>query len=264
MKKTLYWILIILFLAVLLFSGYKLYSIFREYAEGENVYQNTADRYTGQRSDLLIDDPITTPDTEPSGTGETEETEPEIVPPIYVDFDALLAENPDVVGWLYCEGTPINYPILQGPDNDKYLRRMIDGTYNSSGSIFMDYRCPSDLSASNTIIYGHNMKNEAMFGTLSNYSEQSYYEEHPVLWLLTPERDYRIDLIAGYLADANDSIYTYIYDQDEIAATLSEAVANSTFVSPVTDVDTSRIVTLSTCSYEYNNARYLLVGVLVG
>lgn len=261
MKKALYWILIILCLAVLLFSGYKLYSIFHEYAEGENVYQNTADRYTSQRSDLLIDDPVK--ETVPGETEGTEAAGEPIVPPIYVDFDALLADNPDVVGWLYCEDTPINYPILQGPDNSKYLRRMIDGTYNTSGSIFMDYRCPSDLSASNTIIYGHNMKNDAMFGILPDYSDQSFFDQHPVMWLLTPEENYRIDLVAGYLTDANDSIYDYIYDQDEIAATLSEAIASSTFVSPVTDIDTSRVITLSTCSYEYSDARYLLLGVLV-
>ena len=83
-----------------------------------------------------------------------------------VDFSLLKQENEDIVGWIYCEGTPISYPVVQSGDNQYYLHRLINGEYNIAGSIFMDYRNNAELEDNNTIIYGHNMKNNTMFGYL--------------------------------------------------------------------------------------------------
>ncbi len=114
-------------------------------------------------------------------------------------FEKLTAEYPDTVGWLYCEGTPINYPVVQSKDNLRYLRRLPDGRYNAAGSLFADYRCKEVAASGNYIIYGHNMKNGSMFGTLVRYKSQNYYDEHPTLYYLTPERTFRIELIAGFV-----------------------------------------------------------------
>lgn len=182
--------------------------------------------------------------------------------PISVDFNALLEQNEDVVGWLYCENTPINYPVLQSADNDYYLYRMINKKYNTAGSVFMDYRSNADCSSLNTIVYGHNMKNDSMFGTFTEYNDPSYYAEHSVLWFLTPQQDYKIELIAGYVTPDTSDAYQDFITTDGLKTYLENLVKQSTFVSNVDVAQVDRIVTLSTCSYEYSTARYVLIGAL--
>lgn len=183
--------------------------------------------------------------------------------PIRVDFDVLHQENPDIVAWIYAPDTPINYPIVQGEDNQYYLHRMADGSYNAGGCIFMDFRNSSDLSDRNTLIYGHNITNQSMFGTLCGYKEQSYYDKHPVLWILVPGTAFRVDLIAGYVTSADSDSYTVFDSQEALDTHLEEILALSTFAPKSIPEDIQQIVTLSTCSYEYNAARYVVVGNLV-
>lgn len=183
--------------------------------------------------------------------------------PIKVDFDVLLKTNPDVIGWIYCADTPINYPLAQGEDNDYYLYRMIDGTQNSSGTLFVDYRNAGDFSDSNTIVYGHNMKNKEMFGSLQNYKKQSYYDEHPVIWLLTPDASYKVELIAGYVTAPNSEIYSVGQTDDDIYVLANQAIEQSTFKSDFELSEGDRFLTLSTCSYEYDDARYVIIGRVI-
>lgn len=106
------------------------------------------------------------------------------------------------------------------------------------------------------------MKNDTMFGTFNEYKEQSYYDEHPILWLLTPKQNYKIELIAGYVTPSTSDVYKDFYNQDELDKHLKDSVDKSTFVSGINIAEVDRIVTLSTCSYEYSNARYVLIGNL--
>ena len=188
--KVLWLVLILLVVAIFVFSLYKIISSLYDYSESSKTYDNlTVDIITPNIPDL------------PEDTIKTESA------PIMVDFDSFIEQNGDVVGWLFCENTPINYPVLQSTDNNYYLRKMINKKYNIAGSIFMDYRSQSDMSSLNTIIYGHNMKNDTMFGTFTEYKKQSYYDEHPVLWFLTPEHSYKIELIAGYVTSSTSYVY---------------------------------------------------------
>lgn len=183
--------------------------------------------------------------------------------PIMVDFPLIQEENPDIIGWLYCEDTPINYPIVQAEDNDYYLYRLPDGTSNISGSIFADFRNLPDFSDPNTMIYGHNMKNGTMFSTLRNYRQQSYYDAHPTLWILTPEQAFRVDLLAGYITPSDGDIYNVFSSAEEMQPVLAKVIEGSTFRPAEVPEDIQNIVTLSTCTYEFNAARYILVGNLV-
>jgi len=206
----------------------------------------------------------TLPLQQPEGEAENDLNEaPTIVAPIQVNFDALFTKNQDVVAWLYCPDTPINYPVVQASDNDYYLRRLLDGSRNSLGTLFMDYRNAEDLSDWNSVIYGHNMKNDAMFGTLPDYKTQSYFQEHPEMFLLTPEQDYLIQLIAGFTAPADFELYsTFAPDAAEATRLLESWIRNSDFVSEIRPAAEDHLITLSTCSYEYDNARYVLIGIL--
>ena len=244
MKRKIYLAIIIVLALVFIVSsagaGITLYG----YEKANMEYGNLQNRYVSAKSYEAEQAP-----------GETA--------PISVDFESLLQENSDVIGWLYCENTPIHYPVVQANNNDYYLHRDLHGEYLKTGTLFADYRCKPVGTGQNHIIYGHNMKNSSMFGTLVKYTRQEYYNTHPVLYYLTPDKDYRIDLFAGFTADATSDIYrTEIGEANDFEAFLQELKTKSTFTSDVTVTGDDHIVMLSTCSYEFNNARYVVFGKL--
>lgn len=254
---------LVLSCAVFLFAAFQLYGYLREEQASARSQDALADAVT-----VIESAPVPTEKTVKTESEEaTAEEEPTLPPisyeiPIRVDFDALQQEASDTVAWLYCADTLINNAVVQGEDNEYYVYRLPDGTSNANGSLFMDFRNTPDLSDRNTIIYGHNMQSGNMFGTLTKYKNQAYYDAHPTLWLLTAERAYRVDLIAG-LVTASDSDAYEVFDTDEeFRSFLEAAVENSTFASQTGIDGVDRIVTLSTCSYEYATARYVLIGSL--
>lgn len=241
-------ILIVILIAIIGISGYHLWKIFSEYHAGTSEYDKTASLYVGENDNV-------------SDNNTEADENPGVVCPITVDFDSLLAENPDVVGWIYCADTKVNYPVLQGEDNDQYLHHMINGEYNSAGSIFMDADCRADLSDINTILYGHHMKNGSMFAMLHQYVDQSYYDAHKVMWYLTPDHTYRLDVIAGYVGESESVAYSHFSSQEDLDSYLSFAESASTFTPDNLPEKIKHIFILSTCAYEYNDARYVVVCV---
>lgn len=252
MKKSLKIILTILcivFVCVFAFSGYKLYSTLHEYKVAEKMYDGLSGQFvTAGKKDT------------PQDAGEEERE----TSPISVDFETLLAQNEDVVGWIYCAETAINYPVAIAEDNFYYLHRFLDGSYNASGTLFLDCLCERDFSGRNTVIYGHNMNDGSMFASIKKYNQQEYYDEHPVMYLNTPTQNYRIELFAGYVTDADSDTYTLGFvDDAAFQAFLDKMRSQSDFTSDVELSPEDRIVTLSTCSYEYYDARYVVQGKLI-
>lgn len=255
MKKV---ISTVICIVLALLMALSIFMIVRHYSEEKQA----ADTYSDMQDFVVTEGTEGIESTESSGT---EGTEPVVTPEtrpaqeeqtIAIDFDQLLAQYPNAVGWLYCEGTPINYPVMQSDDNDYYLRRLPDGTYNTAGSLFADYRCGEIRETNNYIIYGHNMKNGTMFSSLTKYKSQSYYDEHPVLYLYTPEGNYKIELIAGFVSKPTGEVYNTVLTYEQML----EFCSHSTFRSTITPCDAERYITLSTCSYEYENARYVVIG----
>ncbi len=245
MKKSVFYTILIVLIAIFAFAAYQLGSYFMEKHRSDQI---------NDEASKFVDYQFGDENKDASGNGENE-GDPER---IEVDFESLKQMNSDIVGWIYCPNTLINYPIVQGWDNDYYLTHLIDDSWNENGSIFMDYRNAPDFSDYNTLIYGHNMKTGAMFAELMNYKTQSFYEEHPYIYILTPEQNYRMDLFAGCIVDHNADIYTF-YPSWEIVSNL---MWNSTFDSG-TDYPEGNIVTLSTCTSAYDNARYVVLGEVV-
>lgn len=183
--------------------------------------------------------------------------------PVTVDFAALQAMNGDIFAWLYSEGTEISYPVAHAEDNDKYLRTLPDGSYNTAGTLFADCHNAVDMSSWNTVIYGHNMANDTMFGTLYSYNNPGYYEAHPVLWLITADAAYRVELFAGFDTPDDSEVYTVFENAADAYAVAHRAAERSVFRTDVVPQKGDRFVTLSTCSYAYENARFVLMGRLV-
>ena len=209
-----------------------------QYSEAQKIYDDAADRYTGH-------------------TAKGEEA------PISVDFDKLQKENPDIVGWIYCEGTVINYPVLQGRDNDEYLHTDYKGEYNFDGSIFVDADNSPGFVDSNTIIYGHHMNSGAMFAGLVQWESQEFYEDHPVIWLLTPKGNYKIVLFSGHHVSSDSSMYEIIKKPGKkMNELLSQAIEMSNFSTDVKLDPYAQYVMLSTCAYLFDGDRYVLHGIL--
>lgn len=191
---------------------------------------------------------------------ENEEEEPQI--PKAIDFDRLHEISHDAVAWIYAPGGDINYVIARAEDNDYYLHRLLDGSSASGGTLFMDCGNSADFSDWNTVVYGHHMKNGTMFATLLDYQTPGYYEKNPVMYLYTPGHRYRLDLIAGCTIKADDPIYAVPAAQEDRDEIVSRVSRISTFISNAAVTDTDRLVTLSTCSYDYDEARYVVIGRL--
>lgn len=237
-------ILLVLLMIVFWGSGYQIIKIFKEYKVGKDTYIHL-EKYVEideQNSNL-------------SELGERRE-------PI-VNFDKLKAINEDIVGWIYCDGTVINYPVVRANDNTFYLNHLFDKSINSSGCIFLDSRNKSDFLDQHSIIYGHHMKNNTMFSSLIGYKSQEYYDEHPQMLLITPEKNYKIEIFAGYVSSIEDNAWDLKFSSDEeFEKWIDQAIKKSGFNSDIVPVSTDRIITMSTCSYEFDNARFVVLGVL--
>ena len=179
---------------------------------------------------------------------------------IEVDFDSILAKNNDVIGWLYCENSPINYAVVQAKDNEKYLRRGIDGKHSHSGSLFADFRNAPDFTDKNTVIYGHNMNNSEMFGSLIKYKEQKYFDSHPEFLLITPNESYTVSLIAGFEEKSTAEFYERLVSFENAEDAVNAFIAKSTFKSSYSFSEEDRFVTFSTCTDDYSDVRFLLIG----
>lgn len=261
--KVLLFFLCAIFAGVFAFSGYKLYTIMHGYHAAEQTYSNLSDQYVAPV-------PSSTPFAAPVENAVPTPT-PELSP-IQVDFDQLRGECRDIVGWIYSEGTKINYPIVQYPgDNPStaeyyYLYRDIHGQYSGNGTPFLDVLCSGTFSDYNSIVYGHHMNDGSMFASLDNYrnSDGQFAREHPVMYLNTPTQNYRVELFTGYVTDADSNTYTISFpDDSSFLLYCQEMKAKSTFPSDVVIQPGDRIITLSTCSYEWHDARYVVQGRLV-
>lgn len=236
---------IILVIAIVVFavSAYKLYGIFSEYNKGDKEYQKI--------QDLVIN------------TEKKDDTKEEA---FSVDFEKLLEMNSDVVGWIrFDEPSEINYPVVQGRDNEEYLKRTFEANTNKLGTLFVDVNNPGDFSGRNTFIYGHNMKNGSMFAQLLKYKDDSFYKEHPYFYIYTPDgkvRTYEI-FSAGVVKDTSDS-YIMDYADDAAFQTYIDYIKQQSAYPTSTEVTTaSKIVSLSTCTNVRDDERFLVHGVMI-
>ncbi len=185
-----------------------------------------------------------------------------------VDWKALKKVNPDVQGWLYQKGTVINYPVVQGTDNDTYLHTRFDKQWSGGGTLFVDYRMEKNFKGFNSIIYGHHMKDGSMFRSIRGYTkEEGYYDKHKTLELATPHGNYHLVVFSAFITKATDeNTYKMTYDEAEKQAYIDRAWEQSELPITRDSVDVTksdRLVTLSTCAYDYEEARYIVMCKMV-
>ena len=242
-------ILTLFFLAVFLYAAVNLFLIWQEYRQSDALYDAAQTEF------------VTAPEMEL----EFESDEPITWPTFAIDFANLQQVNREVTGWIWIYDTVVNYPLVQsGKNNDAYLHKTYDGTSNSSGSIFMDYRNASDFSDTNTIIYGHNMKNGKMFAVLKKFGNQEFYDSHREFYIMTPEGNRRYEIISAFQTDALSDIYDRNFSSQEGRQAWFEKILRSSAILAVVDAAAEdSFVTLSTCvSGNDYRARFVVIGRL--
>lgn len=255
-SKALYYVILLVLVGILVFSAVKIISYFKEQAAAADAQNGVISDYTKPSGDQ--DNPNTSgndgddKNNDATPTKKDDET-------IYVDFDKLCADYPDVVGYIYAADTKIQHAIQYGKGNDYYLSHDLYGNSNSNGSIFIEQVNSSSFSDNNTIIYGHNMKTGMMFAGLRNYhTDKGYYAAHPYMYIYTPTQNYKLQLFAGFVCEHDDEVYNTSLTQSQLEAMAAKSDFKSSYGIP-----TGKTVTLSTCSYEFSDARYVVVGELI-
>ena len=230
-------IALIVAIAVFCYAAFNLYHIYTEYKKGTDEYNQIEEMAVTERD---------------ADSAEVAGPSAQIKPPIEVDFDKLKSVNEDVVGWIYVDALPdISYPIVKGKDNQTYLHQTYEKNYNFAGTIFVDYENSGDFSDCNTLVYGHNMKNGSMFGHLKKFREDDrLYKQDKYFWILTPERNYRYEIISAYTTGVNSDTYTLFKGPGEEFEKYLETIKGySEIQTDDTDLTIKdKIVTLSTCT----------------
>jgi len=242
--KNIRWILVIFFLIALL----NIIIIAQEYNKSQISYE-TIDNF------IVV---------EPEISEKNEESESEDEPTIKVDFETLKTINSDIVGWIYIEDTPINYPIVQSTDNSFYLKHLFNKEYGIAGCVFLDCNNSSDFKDLNSVVYGHHMRDETMFTSIAKYKKQSYYDEHQIAIIITPYETITVKLFAGFVANpqSDDAWKIEFKEKYEFELWKEKIIGKSLFKSNYIPNKDDTIITFSTCSYEFNDARFVLYGAI--
>lgn len=176
-----------------------------------------------------------------------------------IHLESLRQTNADVVGWIYLPDSKINYPVMQGEDNDFYLNHTWEKRRNSVGSIYLECRNSADMTDYNTIVYGHNMKDGSMFAGLRKYAAGDYWEKHPYVYLLTDSGVLRYEVFSSYEADVSSITYGLSFRQAETRTEfLTMALQNSRIDTGIVPNINDRILTLSTCSGAGYSTRWVV------
>ena len=266
MNKTVRIILICLLTGVFIYAGYMLLGETQEYRDAEEIYE------ASRRTFVLLE---AMPDSSDAVTvGTLTEEEPVVFPNVQIDFDTLVETNEEIIAWIWVPETNISFPLLKTADNMKYIHLSYNLQYNSSGAIFVDARNSAQFTDDNSIIFGHNMKNGTMFGSLKNYREQDYLAGHKAIFVFTPEKAFMYEVFAAYETDAVSEVYTCMFGTEERSIIegmvntmenseyLDMIKANTLIESDIWPETGERLITLSTCAVDWNS-RFVVHGVLI-
>lgn len=180
-------------------------------------------------------------------------------------YAAVYEQNPDFVGWISVDGTQINYPVMQTPDNpDYYLKRGFDKSYSDYGVPYMQENCDPEQS-DNRIIYGHHMKNGSMFSGLCRYESEDFYRAHRIIRFDTLAGFGEYEVLAAFctVADAQQGFayHRFIDAEDEAAfdGFIATCKSLALYDTGVTATYGDKLITLSTCEYSRADGRMVVV-----
>lgn len=285
MNKRLRIALMLILLVILLGSVGMMIDHAVQYREGEETYAEAAelanlpDLSDVEESAASSEEPAASSEGTSSDAASSQEPASQQTPsetkPVYVDpyakllrdmdFAALRKVNGDILGWILIPDTVISYPLLQGSDNQYYLNHTWKKWTSIVGSIFMEYTNSSDFSDFNTIVYGHNMNNGSMFGTLKKYKSFSYWKAHPYVYINTDGGSRKYRIFAAYEVSTQGTTYQMGFPSDKSKqAFLDYCVSHSVIDTGVSPTVYDHILTLSTCTGNGHTTRWVVQARLKG
>jgi len=259
--------------AIMLISGFNSISAFMNYRAANKEYTGLT-QYVAPATSAPAEAQSQTASVEESEAetqAETEATEETVarpeIPNMDIDFDSLKGINEDFVGWLIVPALEISYPILKGSDNEQYLHETFEHNHNKAGAIFMDSFNYPDFRDLNTFIYGHNMRDGSMFGSLKKLGEQpELIDDEPYIYVYTPRASYQFQIVAYYTTYKKSDTYQFITNPKEYDAYLDYiGQVNELTNVPKTDYsEYPKLMTLSTCKGSAGTSnRFVIHSVLV-
>ena len=290
-------VVIFLLLCVMGFSAYKIIDQLLVYKRGQDAYNELRNQVIGetiQPAKLISTTAWTVPASEPPSLEPLPETEraetqantsdsgnrpsptrdprgdivyddigsytknSQILPFFPVDFGKLKSQNADTVAWLYGMDGMVNYPVVQGRDNDYYVHRLLDGREQFCGTLFVD--CRNDFMQDDvTYIYGHKMKDGTMFGHFGLYDTYQYYQTHPAFRLFTPEVTYDLQVITCVYTSVYEPIIPNYSNEAEFNQAMDNIRRRGQFRTAVDVEYGDHLVCLFTCAYYIENGRMFVI-----
>ena len=259
--KIQHMIILIGLIVVFVVSGSFFIADLHEYKTAENEYEK------------ITEATIKLPDSSAkAATVEVDGEEVEIpldeFPDLVIDFDALKATNEDFVGVLHVPALELTYPVAHSRDNSEYLSRTFEGTRNASGCIFMDMYAKEDLSDINTFIFGHNMKNQTMFGSLKRFSsDKGLCDSHPYVYFFTKEKVYKYRIFSYFPTPVDSYIYNGFTGQEGYDEYVRKSQRDSQYKeADLSEIDFTQypnLLTLSTCFGTQHTHNFVVQSALV-
>ncbi len=256
-SKLMQRLLLIICAAIFCYSAWQLFQIWKEYQIGDQIYDDLKNQVSADSSRNPNHSPQSGSDADSNNKNSAY-----YIPEILVDMDSLLSINEDVIGWIQIPDTNIDYPILQGSDNDEYLRRTITGESNKAGCIFADSRCENPFQATTTLLHGHNLLNGKMFSNLMKYEEKSFWEKHPYILIQSKDNPHVMvyEIYSCYRTSSDSTTYTFGLEENSDAYQnyLSNTIQHALYDTQIVLDTSDHILTLSTCTNEEETERFVV------
>jgi len=278
MKRIVYYILLVIFVAIFLISGYFVADYFLESKQQQEQFNELAELVSQAQQQTLPQ----TPQPTASATDSSEETtvpvetqspyvqiqDPKTGETISVlrEYEAVYLMNTDMVGWMRIDDTKVNYPVMQTPDRtDYYLKRNFEKEYSAHGCLYVREVCNVERPSDNLTIYGHKMKDGSMFAPLFDYKEKSFWENHKTIQFDTVTEHHTYEIFSVFITTASVGQgfpYHEFVDAadaaqfDDYVATCKQLALYDTGITPQYG---DKLITLSTCEYSRVNGRLVVV-----
>ena len=254
-------VIVVALLAVVLYEAVMIFFDQREYAVAGNEYEKITEQYVKTTGES-----VTEADTSADSEGEEAEDTGEFIPypDLDIDYAKLKEINPDFIGWLYFPAVDISYPVVRENEINEYLYKTFEGTNNRSGSIFMDVLSNREFKGFSDMLFGHNMKNGTMFGSMKKLyqtKDEDLLLDDPHIYIYNEDgvRIYRV--FAYYTTTEGSYSYTEVTNEDEYDDYISYIRRNTSYSIPndMNFDNYSPLLTLSTCSGQSGSGKRFVV-----
>ena len=187
--------------------------------------------------------------------------------PLYESYEQAKSVNDEVIGWVSVAGTNVSYPVARTDNNKYYLGRNVEKEKSRYGCIFMDFRNADALQQKHIILYGHNMKNGTMFHELANFKQRDFFDENRYIYFLWDGTDTVWEIFCAYtiVSESIYPIHTRFNTAQNFADVMNSTIEYAKTVNPsnldssVVIKSTDQVITLLTCTYEYDNSRFAVM-----